>query len=252
MLDVSLYNAGKTLRITLSSNDVNSISVMMLEEFNKVIDDVDLDKTRCMIFDSNQKHFCAGADLKERSGFSNDETIIFLDSLNRLYHKIESLSIPTICIINGACLGGGLELALACDFRLGLHGSFYSFPETSIGIIPGAGGTQRMTRLIGVLKSMEWIFTSNKYSSEDALKAGVIDLLLDESCVDSYIDTLISSIINNAPLAIKSAKKSINSTFIDTGFGIEREEYLKLLISEDRDEGLASFKEKRNPEWKNK
>ena len=252
MLNLSYNNKEDILRFTLSNNNVNSINLNMLHEFHKALDHINSSKIRCIIFDSNQKHFCAGADLKERSSFSQKETISFLDSLNELYHKIESLSIPTICVINGACLGGGLELALSCDFRIGLTDSIYSFPETSIGIIPGAGGTQRMTRLIGTSKSMEWIFTAKKYSSEQALNYGVIDYLTAKSNSKKLIDSLVLSITKNAPMAIKAAKKSINSTFIDKGFTIEREQYLKVLQSEDRNEGLNSFKEKRPPEWLNK
>ena len=109
-----------------------------------------------------------------------------------------------------------------------------------------------MTQLVGVSKSMEWIFTAKKYSSEQALKYGVIDYLTANSNSENIIDSLVLSITKNAPMAIKAAKKSINSTFIDKGFIIEREQYLKVLQSEDRNEGLDSFKEKRPPEWLNK
>ena len=224
----------------------------MLEGLYKAIDNINYDKIRCVIFNSDQSHFCAGADLRERSGFSDEQTINFLDSLNHLYHKIEQLDILTISVINGACLGGGLELALSCDFRIGNENSIYSFPETSIGIIPGAGGTQRMTRLLGISKSMEWIFTSKRYSSDEALSDGVIDFLVNTSDIDKFVDEFVSSILKNAPIAIKAAKKSINSAFIDLGFKAEREQYLKTLKSEDRNEGLSSFKDKRDPNWKNK
>jgi len=224
----------------------------MLEGLYKAIDNINYDKIRCVIFNSDQSHFCAGADLRERSGFSDKQTISFLDSLNHLYHKIEQLDILTISVINGACLGGGLELALSCDFRIGNENSIYSFPEASIGIIPGAGGTQRMTRLLGISKSMEWIFTSKRYSSDEALSDGVIDFLVNTSDIDKFVDEFVSSILKNAPIAIKAAKKSINSAFIDLGFKAEREQYLKTLKSEDRNEGLSSFKDKRDPNWKNK
>ena len=252
MIRIALNSAENVSTITLSNDSINTISVNMLEELYKVLDNIDLDKIRCVIFNSDQSHFCAGADLKERSGFSDKQTIDFLDSLNHLYHKIEQLEIPTISVINGACLGGGLELALSCDFRIGHENSIYSFPETSIGIIPGAGGTQRMTRLIGVSKSMEWIFTSKRYSSDEALRDGVIDFLLNNSDIDKFVDEFVLSIIKNAPIAIKASKKSINSAFIDLGFKVEREQYLKTLKSEDRNEGLSSFKDKRDPNWKNK
>ena len=252
MIKTSLNSAGNILTITLSNNSVNTISINILEELDKAIDDINYDKIRCIIFNSDQSHFCAGADLKERSGFSHKQTIDFLDSLNHLYNKIEQLEIPSISVINGACLGGGLELALSCDFRIGCENSVYSFPETSIGIIPGAGGTQRMTRLTGISKSMEWIFTSKRYSSDEALSDGVIDFLVNSSDINEFVDEFVSSIIKNAPIAIKAAKKSINSAFIDLGFKVEREQYLNTLKSEDRNEGLSSFKDKRDPNWKNK
>ena len=240
------------LLISLSNNSVNSISISMLDDLHKVLNDVNLNEIRGVVFDSDQKHFCAGADLKERSGFSKKETIDFLDSLNNLYFKIESLEVPTIAVINGACLGGGLELALSCDFRIGLKGSIYSFPETSIGIIPGAGGTQRMTSLTGTSKAMEWIFTAESYSCDKALDDGVIDYLVSSNEIDTFLDSFLSSIIKNAPIALRAAKKSINSAFIDVGYNTERKQYLKTLNSKDRDEGLASFKDKRSPNWKNK
>ena len=252
MIKSTLNSVGDILTITLSNNNINTISIKMLEGLYKAIDNINYDKIRCVIFNSDQSHFCAGADLRERSGFSDEQTINFLDSLNHLYHKIEQLDILTISVINGACLGGGLELALSCDFRIGNENSIYSFPETSIGIIPGAGGTQRMTRLLGISKSMEWIFTSKRYSSDEALSDGVIDFLVNTSDIDKFVDEFVSSILKNAPIAIKAAKKSINSAFIDLGFKAEREQYLKTLKSEDRNEGLSSFKDKRDPNWKNK
>ena len=252
MIKTSKSYNDKVLTITLSGNDVNSIKINMLKDLYNVLYDINFTTTRFVIFNSDRKHFCAGADLKERSTFNENETIEFLNDLNELYHKIQSLEIPTISIINGACLGGGLELALSCDFRIGYDDSYYSFPESSIGIIPGAGGTQRITNLIGLSKAMEWIFSSNKYTANEALSNGVLDFKVNKSNNSDFINNFILKIINNAPLAIKSAKKSINSVFIDYGFKIERQEYLKVLKSYDRDEGLKSFKQKRKPNWKNK
>ena len=251
MIKTSKSYNDKVLTITLTGNDVNSIKISMLKDLYNVLHDINFTTTRIVIFNSDRKHFCAGADLKERSTFNENETIKFLDDLNELYHKVQSLEIPTISIINGACLGGGLELALSCDFRIGYEDSIYSFPEASIGIIPGAGGTQRITNLIGLSKSMEWIFSSNKYTANEALKYGVIDFIVNKYNYIDFINNFIIKIIDNAPLAIKSVKKSINAAFIDHGFKIEREEYLKVLKSDDRDEGLESFKEKRKPNWKN-
>ena len=252
MSKISFKIEDNVFLISLSNNSVNSISISMLRDLHKVLNDINLDEIRAVVFASSQKHFCAGADLKERSGFSKKETLGFLDSLNDLYFKIESLEIPTIAVVNGACLGGGLELALSCDFRIGLDDSVYSFPETSIGIIPGAGGTQRMTSLVGLSKAMEWIFTADKYSCDRALADGVIDYLVSSDKIDIFLNDFVSSIVKNAPIALRAAKNSINSAFIDAGYKTEREQYLKTLNSKDRDEGLASFRDKRSPDWKNK
>ncbi|MBI45832.1 MAG: enoyl-CoA hydratase [Candidatus Marinimicrobia bacterium] len=240
------------LNIILSSNSVNSISLAMLDELKSKLSSIDSFNSRCIVFSSDQKHFCAGADLKERSDFSYDETVAFLNSLNDLYSKIEALPIPTIALINGACLGGGLELALSCDFRIALKDSFYGFPETSIGIIPGAGGTQRMTRLVGPGISMKWIFSSDKYTYKQAMNDRVVDLVFDSQNSNKELNAFINKIIKNAPLSIKSAKKSINRAFIDYGLQFEREGYIKTLLSEDRSEGLRAFKNKDKPSWKGK
>ena len=252
MIKINPKKDNNILEIVLSNNSINTISIDMIQALHNVLDDYNLDKKTCLLFTSDQKHFCAGADLKERSGFSHTETLDFLDSLNHLYHKIEKLTIPTVVLINGACLGGGLELALSCDFRVGLDDSFYSFPETSIGIIPGAGGTQRMTRLVGPSTSMKWIFSAKKYNAIDAFSDGVIDFIINKTNSEVFLGDFITEITKNAPIAIKAAKRSINAAFVDIGFKVEREEYIKTLNSEDRDEGLASFKEKRSPDWKNK
>ena len=247
------YNEGNgILSLHLHGNDVNSISLKMLQSFNEVIHNIDQTKTKCLIIDSNRKHFCAGADLKERSTFSFDETILFLDNLNKLFMDISDLRIPTFSFINGACMGGGLELALACDFRVCYTDALLGLPETSIGIIPGAGGTQRLTRLIGPSKALKWIFSASKFTPVEAFEDGVIDFLINNKDKEVFIAKFVSSILKNSPIAIKSAKNSINSTFIDHGFNEERSSYLSALYSSDRDEGLLAFKEKRSPIWKNK
>ena len=252
MIKTHFQKEENILNVILSNNSVNSISLSMLKELHKVLDNHNLDKKRCIVFSSNQKHFCVGADLKEKSGFSYNQTLDFLDSLNELYHKIEILPIPTIAVVTGGCLGGGLEFALSCDFRIGLDDSFYSFPETSIGIIPGAGGTQRMTRLTNPSTSMKWIFSANKYTATEALDDGVIDFVVNKDSLEGFLDNFVRNITKNAPIAIKAAKKSINATFINLGFKTEREQYIKTLNSKDRNEGLSSFKNKTTPNWKNK
>ena len=133
--------------INLNREPVNAINLKLLKELDKVIDDIQKSsKCRLVIFRSLQKHFCAGADLIERKVMSKNKTLSFLEKINDLLDRIENLEIPTICSINGAALGGGLELALCCDFRVANQKAVLGLTETSLGIIPGAGGTQRLPR----------------------------------------------------------------------------------------------------------
>ena len=236
--------------ISLNNKPVNSIKIGMLQLLNQVIDEIKFNKYTAIAIISNLKHFSAGADLKERSSFSEEQTLDFLKSLNICFHKLESIPIPTIAVINGACLGGGLELALSCDFRIAAEDSILGFPEASIGIIPGAGGTQRMTRICGISKSMKWIFSSEKFTARQALHDGVVDFIPQIDVLD-FLFKFSNALSSNSKNSIKLAKSSINSAFIDHGHNIERQSYLASLQHEDRDEGLRSFIEKRSPNWKN-
>ena len=237
--------------ILLNRKPVNALNIGLLNKLYKVIHEIDVNNFKALVIGSSFEHFSAGADLTERNKFSYDETIDFLDKLKEVFEKLANLEIPTIAAINGACLGGGLELALSCDFRISTNSALFGFPETSIGIIPGAGGTQRLTRLVGSSIAMKWIFTAEKLSAEIAYKDGLVDFMLKDGDPLEEAIILAQKISKNAPLSIKSAKSAINSSFIDHGFLAERKEYLKTLNSNDRKEGLDSFKEKRAPKWKN-
>ena len=248
---IKSYSKNHIYVISLNNNPVNSIKIELLHLLDKALDDIIFDKYTAVAITSNLKHFSAGADLKERSDFTYRQTLDFLESLNMCFHKLENIPIPTIAVINGACLGGGLELALSCDFRIASEDSVLGFPETSIGIIPGAGGTQRMTRLCGISRSMKWIFSSEKFTAKQALADGVVDFVPQIDVVEFLFK--FSNVLNsNSKNSIKLAKSSINSAFIDHGYNKERELYLESLQHEDRDEGLRSFVEKRPPKWADK
>tara|TARA_Y100000590_G_scaffold461115_1_gene621969 strand:+ start:200 stop:967 length:768 start_codon:yes stop_codon:yes gene_type:complete len=240
------------LNVSLNKDSVNSINNKMLDELVKVLHQVKSENTRCLIISTKGNNFCAGADLKERQKLSKIETVDFLDKLNSFLKDLENLNIVTIAAIKGACLGGGLEIALACDFRVSSETGLFGFPETSLGIIPGAGGTQRMVKLFGVSTSMKWIFSADRYNADHALNDRIIDYLVDLNKLDDFCVTLAKKIIKNSPVALKAAKKSILSGQFETSLNVEKEQYIKTLNSDDRDEGLLSFKEKRPPIWKNK
>ena len=205
-----------------------------------------------IISGSGEKAFIAGADIEEMSDFTVSNASDYSQKGIDLFNNIESYSKPVIAAINGYALGGGLELALACDFRVSAKNALFSFPETSIGIIPGAGGTQRMVKLFGIPLSMKWIFSAEKYNANAAYYDGIIDFIVENQSLDKFSLELANKIIQNAPISLKSAKSAILSAQYNEGFVKERKQYINTLDSKDRDEGLLSFKEKRSPNWKNK
>ncbi|PSS35410.1 hypothetical protein PHLCEN_2v1565 [Hermanssonia centrifuga] len=202
-----------------------------------------------------QGSFCAGADLAERRTMSQAQVDKFLLDLRGALGKLESLPMPTIAAIDGPALGGGLEMALACDLRVAGHSvTKIGLPETKLGIIPGAGGTQRLTRLLGLSKAKNLIFTARSLNAAEALDYGVVDYVSDEgtSAVDRAL-RLAEEISSNAPLALRAAKQAISRApdlALEQGLDFERASYEGLLTSKDRLEALEAFKEKRPPVFK--
>jgi enoyl-CoA hydratase/carnithine racemase len=241
--------------ISLLRSPVNALSFDLLLSLKNVFNEIDNDKNiRVVILKSSLPHFSAGADLKERRIMSKSDSGKALDNFNKCFSVIENLSKPTICIINGYCLGGGAEMALSFDFRIGIKDSIIGFPEVSIGIIPGAGGTQRLPRTIGVSNAKYWIYTAKKFNCEESYYFGFLDFISDKKeSLDKAI-SIANNIITNAPIAVSSAKKAINSGYnvdIATGLDIERKSYNTSLNTKDRDEGLDAFINKRKPLWSN-
>ena len=239
--------------INLNNNPVNSLNIDIIEDLYKVINDIKKNKKcRLVIFRSLQKHFSAGADLKERKKMTSNETTEFLKKVNKLFNQIEDLPVPTIASIHGAALGGGLELALCCDFRIASEDSMLGLPETSLGIIPGAGGIFRLSKIIGLSKSKYWVFTAQKFSSESAYNDGVIDFLSKDNELLGVTLEVAQEILDNAPLAIKASKSLFNSQYKDskTLTKLQKDAYSNVIDTKDKKEALKAFGEKRKPKWK--
>ena len=239
--------------INLNNNPVNSLNIETIEDLYKVINDIKKNKKcRLVIFRSLQNHFSAGADLKERKKMTSNETTEFLKKVNKLFNQIEDLPVPTIASIHGAALGGGLELALCCDFRIASEDSMLGLPETSLGIIPGAGGIFRLSKIIGLSKSKYWVFTAQKFSSESAYNDGVIDFLSKDNELLGVTLEVAQEILDNAPLAIKASKSLFNSQYKDskTLTKLQKDAYSTVIDTKDKKEALKAFGEKRKPKWK--
>ena len=241
--------------INLNNKPVNSLNLDILNDLHKVINDIKRNPNyRLVIFRSLQKHFSAGADLKERKAMSSKETSLFLKKINKIFTDIENLEIPTIASINGAALGGGLELALCCDFRIASENAVLGLPETSLGIIPGAGGIIRLAKLIGISKSKYWIFTAQKFSSDSAYKDGVIDFLSKDDELLGITLEIAQEILDNAPLSIRAAKKLFNEYYKNEKdiFKLQEKAYSTVINSKDKKEAIDAFLSKRKPKWEGK
>jgi enoyl-CoA hydratase/carnithine racemase len=208
-----------------------------------------------IITGSGQKAFCAGADLKERTTYSEPQVKTFIFTIRNLFTSIENLNKPVIAAINGVALGGGTELALACDIRIASMNALMGLTETRLAIIPGAGGTQRLPRLIGRGKAKELIFTGRRVDAQEALQIGLVNQICEqESLLDECLK-MAALICEAGPIAIEQAKYAINyglETDLHTGLGIESNAYWVTIPTEDRLEGLAAFQEKRKPVYKGK
>lgn len=233
----------------------NALGRQLLQEIEEVLEGIadDLSIRVVILHSLVPGVFCAGADLKERAAMSQEEATIFVKKLRTTFTALERLPMPTIAVIEGAALGGGLELALACDLRVVGGSARLCFPETSLAIIPGAGGTQRLPRLIGRSRAKELIFTARKFGTDEALHYGIADRIAEAGkALESALE-LAREILPNGPIAMRAAKEAIDRGLDldrDGGLGIEEACYAKVIPTEDRLEGLAAFKEKRRPMYR--
>ena len=214
------------------------------------------------IIGAGLKTFCAGADLTERKSLSPLETIDYIALIQRAFRSIETLPQTVIGAINGSAFGGGTELALSCDLRVMVSTAALRLTEVKLGIIPGAGGTQRLPRLIGISKAKELILTAAPLTAADGLGLGLVHKVVTESCpADSeFHEPLLrqvrdwaKEIAEAAPLSLEQAKIAIDQGYdrdLEAGLALETKAYLQLLNTKDRLEGLAAFAEKRTPVYR--
>uniref|UniRef100_M4DX33 Uncharacterized protein n=1 Tax=Brassica campestris TaxID=3711 RepID=M4DX33_BRACM len=235
----------------------NSINKEMLKGLQNTFETIHQDSSArvVMITSLVPGVFCAGADLKERRTMSPSEVHTYVNSLRYMFSFIEALSIPTIAAIEGVALGGGLEMALSCDLRICGENAVFGLPETGLAVIPGAGGTQRLSRLVGRSVSKELIFTGRKIDAREAAKKGLVNFCVAAGEAHKKAMEVAQQINEKGPMAIKMAKKAIDEgieTNMASGLELEDMCYQKLLNTEDRLEGLAAFAEKRKPRYTGK
>ncbi|XP_053100563.1 enoyl-CoA hydratase domain-containing protein 2, mitochondrial isoform X1 [Hemicordylus capensis] len=236
----------------------NSLGKVLVNELYEILDLLRYDESvRVVIIKSEVEGvFCAGADLKERAQMSDTETDHFVQRLRSLMDGIAALPMPTIAAIDGYALGGGLELALACDLRVAASSAKMGLIETTRGLFPGAGGTQRLPRCIGIGLAKELIFTGRQIDGQEAFSIGLVNHAVPQNeegdAAYQRALALAEEIVPRAPIAVKLGKVALNRGIevdIASGMAIERMCYAQNIPTRDRQEGMAAFIEKRPPKF---
>jgi methylglutaconyl-CoA hydratase len=255
MSEILVENQGTTLIVTLNRPEVrNALSRAVNLELADLAEQIDQrDDVRAVVLTgAGDKAFCAGADLKERKGVPADEAASYINAIASAINSWGEIRKPTICLMNGSAYGGGLEIALACDFRICVDDAEMGLTEVRLGIMPGAGGTQRLPRLVGEARAKEMILLGRRVSAKRALEIGLVHQIAPRASLRATVDALLADLAGCAPLSVTSAKSAIERGYgrsLEDGLTIERECYEVTLYSEDRDEGLAAFAEGRPPKY---
>jgi len=236
---------------------MNAFNYDLLVEIGQITESIRINPDiRLVIFTGEgDRAFSVGADLKERKTLTDLQVKRNLIKIGEVFTMIAGLPQPTIAMINGFAFGGGMELALACDFRFAAHTALMGLTETGLGIIPGAGGTQRLPRLIGETKALELILTAKKLTATEAFDYGLLTRVTAQDKLEQETLDFANTILANGPIALQQAKFAIThgmNVDLQTGLAIERKAYEITIPTEDRVEALNAFSEKRKPVFKGK
>jgi enoyl-CoA hydratase len=235
---------------------LNALNSMVIAELNSAVDEITNDKDiNLTIITGSGKSFVAGADIAEMRNQTPAEAAKFSELGAKVFRKIELMDKPVIAAVNGFALGGGCELAMACDIRIASEKAKFGQPETGLGITPGFSGTQRLSRLVGIGKAKELIFTCSIIDAAEAEKIGLVNKVVKPEELMDKVFELAKVILSKGQLSVRYSKAAINrgiETDIETGIDIEKNLFSLCFATEDQKEGMDSFIEKRTANFLNK
>jgi enoyl-CoA hydratase len=233
---------------------LNALNTALLTELRTALEEADADAAVrvIVITGAGGKAFCAGADVAELVKKTPEAARAFSQWFQGIFSVIESMRKPAIAKINGYCLGGGLELALACDFRIASDTSTFGLPEVNLAIIPGGGGTQRLPRLIGKMKALELLMTGEQMEAREAKRLTLVNAIVPADELDRAVDIFVQKLLTKSPETLGILKDAVNTGLemdLEQALSYEAKCFEDALKTEDAQEGLKAFLEKREPEF---
>jgi len=233
---------------------LNALSFELMAELVKALEELDGDQAvRVIILTGSERAFAAGADLKEMS--QSGPVDLILGRRFELWDRIRKIAKPIIAAVSGYCLGGGNELAMNCDIIIASQTATFGQPEVNVGIMPGAGGTQRLTRAVGKYRAMEMILTGKSITADEAHRIGLVNRVVPAESLMDEARKVAKEIASKPPISIRAAKEAIlkaQDTPLEVGLEFERKSFYTLFATEDAKEGMKAFLEKRKPTFKGK
>ena len=252
MADTVRLDSGDVSTITIDRPDrMNALNAEVLDDLNGALDDAESAGTRVLVIrGAGEKAFVAGADIGAMAEMSSEEAYAIASRGHRTMDRVASFPAPTIAAINGYALGGGLELALACDLRVASERAVLGQPETDLGIMPGWGGTQRLPGIVGEETARRMIYFGERIDAQDAYDRGLVGDLVAHDELDEFVADLAADLAERPARALQAAKASIDrSDDGEAGFAYERRTWAGLFGTPDQREGMAAFLEDREPEF---
>ena len=253
-LKVNAEREGVIVLTISSPSTLNALNSTILGELDAFVDALDPAQTRVLVITGEGKAFVAGADISEMVHLSEAEGLAFGRRGAAVFKKIEDLPFPVIAAVNGFALGGGCELAMACDIRIASKKARFGQPEVGLGIIPGFSGTYRLPKLVGQGIAKELIYTGKMIDADEALRIGLVNSVVAPEELSGAVDAMIAAICGNAPIAVGYAKVCINENYdldVDESIALENQYFAKCFATTDQKEGMDAFLHKRPATFKN-